>query len=117
MLGPIATSYYAAPPDLTDGPGSIDVWITDPPGLITRSHEKILRAATATFLARDADLLLRQSVGGPYVFLHDFGSVRGYESGARGIMTDWGRALGPRLKKAASAHTSRKTLRAWSTWA
>ncbi len=54
----------------------------------------------ASFLARDADRLLRQSVGGPYLFIHDFSSVRGYDSGARQILTDWGKALGPRLKSA-----------------
>lgn len=100
MTGPIAASYYATPAALSQGDGSVEVWLTDPPGILTRTHGTIFRASTATFLARDADLFLRQSVGGPYLFVHDFSSLRGYDSGAREIMTDWGRALGPRLKKA-----------------
>lgn len=98
MIQPLVTSYFAAAPDLAEPNGRAEAWVTDPPGMLTRTRVPTLDVATATFLARDADKLLRATPGGPYILIHDFSSIRSYESGARRIMTDWGKALGRRLK-------------------
>ena len=103
MSGPTARSYYDTPPDLASADGRIAVWLLDragPPALLTRTSAAAFDAKMARFLAQDADELLRRTTLEPVPIIHDFSSVRTYESAARQILTDWGKDLGKRMSSA-----------------
>lgn len=83
---------------MTSADGLVDVWWTDPPGLMCRIRATHMTQAIATFLARDVDRGLRLLGAGPYVFVHDWSTLRGYDSDARKVLTDWGTRLDKQMK-------------------
>jgi hypothetical protein len=85
------TTPHGSAPD-----GSLDVWFTDPPGLLvvmrlgarlTVSSAEWL--ATHVYRAMDA-----RYPGKPFYFFHDWGAALGYETAARTRMNKWAAAVG-----------------------
>lgn len=83
---------------MTSADGLIDVWWTEPLGLMCRIRATHMTQALATFLAKDVDRELRRLGPGPYVFVHDWSTLRGYDSDARKVLTDWGTRLDKQMK-------------------
>lgn len=81
-----------APPHLATPDEGLRVWLTQPAGLFSRTSVSHFSQSFADFLAQDAMRLLRVTCPGksPYVFAHDWSSLRTYESGARLVLTRWG---------------------------
>lgn len=78
------------PADLTMPDDGLRVWLTNPPGLFSRANVSHLGKGFADFLAGDAMRLLREHASPPFMFAHDWSSVRTYESSARSVLTQWG---------------------------
>ena len=90
--------FEAVTPSMTSADGLIDVWWTHPPGLMCRIRATHMTQPLAIFLAQDVDRELRRLSPGPYVFVHDWSALRGYDTDARKVMTDWGTRLDKQMK-------------------
>jgi hypothetical protein len=95
---------FRTPPHLVDPTGALEVWLTEPAGMLDHAAPgTVFTAKLATWLtgeATDAMLELAAKRGDErFTFVHDWRGVTSHESAARIKVIDWGRRLGRRIRR------------------